>query len=417
MVDGLYLERDSTDNVFPISPKDLAEGNHELRIIQSESTSLGTVATQIADIGIRRTARRVSLKKSPEEAETPIHRSIHLETLAEEPGETLAVLQGFRLLEERPWTESADWEIDPHRLGLGPITLQAATRYKDGAIVRSEPLRFEVIRPQEGPLLELVSESSPSGTGIRIHATSTPDAEIDWMQVLPLQHVSTSDKFTGTIQWNRDRLDFESSESASSLLLTPKKNKDAPTSIVAHLLSTPTQVKGGFRMLSGIVFNYSAPQSFDFFAMSADRSEWIFGEYGNGIFNNVQTRGGRIRFRESYLMTVRSGPGNVLEGWVNGELILQTDELKLGKGGAGLLLGQGTSRCHLFAISPVGGDLTYQLEGNSLRINDPPAAKGTEFMVVAWEREATTQTGIRLTGDNDDTFGSIDLLPSTRRRQ
>ena len=170
-------------------------------------------------------------------------------------------------------------------------------------------------------------------------------------------------------------------------------------------------------MLSGIVFNYSAPQSFDFFAMSADRSEWIFGEYGNGIFNNVQTRGGRIRFRESYLMTVRSGPGNVLEGWVNGELILQTDELKLGKGGAGLLLGQGTSRCHLFAISPVGGDLTYQLEGNSLRINDPPAAKGTEFMVVAWEREATTQTGIRLTGDNDDTFGSIDLLPSTRRRQ
>lgn len=416
MVDGLYLERNSADNVFPISPKDLAAGNHELRIIQSESTSLGTVATQIADIGIRRTARRVSLKKSPEKAETPSHRSIHLTTLAEEPGETLAVLQGFRLLEERPWTESADWEIDPHRLGLGPITLQAATRYKDGAIVRSEPLRFEVIRPQEGPLLEFTDVTSPSGTGIRILANSTPQAEIDWMRILPLQHVSSSDKFTGTIQCNQDRLDFESSESASSLLLTPKKNRDAPTSIVAHLLSTPTQVKGGFRMLSGIAFNYSDPQSFDFFAMSADRSEWIFGEYGNGIFNNVQTRGGRIRFRESYLMTVRSGPDNMLEGWVNGELILQTDELKLGKGGAGLLLGQGTSQCHLFAVSPMGKPPVFRIQEDALVTDDGSARAGVEFMVVAREREAITRKKIRLTGETDPSHYSIEITSKVTRR-
>jgi hypothetical protein len=230
------------------------------------------------------------------------------------------------------------------------------------------------------------------------------------MRILPLQHVSSSDKSTGTIQWNQDRLDFESSESASSLLLTPKKNRDAPTSIVAHLLSTPTQVKGGFRMLSGIVFNYSAPQSFDFFAMSADRSEWIFGEYGNGIFNNVQTRGGRIRFRESYLMTVRSGPDNMLEGWVNGELILQTDELKLGKGGAGLLLGQGTSQCHLFAVSPVKKRSVFGIKENTLVSDDTSAGANAEFLIVAREREAITRKKIRLTGETDPSHSLIEPM-------
>lgn len=169
-------------------------------------------------------------------------------------------------------------------------------------------------------------------------------------------------------------------------------------------------------MLSGIAFNYSDPQSFDFFAMSADRSEWIFGEYGNGIFNNVQTRGGRIRFRESYLMTVRSGPDNMLEGWVNGELILQTDELKLGKGGAGLLLGQGTSQCHLFAVSPMGKPPVFRIQEDALVTDDGSAGAGVEFMVVAREREAITRKKIRLTGETDPSHYSIEITSKVTRR-
>jgi len=421
MLDGLFFERGISEDVFQIPRKIMTPGNHELRIIQTESMALGTVATQIADIGIQQTTRRITLRKSEDTEKVPIHRPIHLQTLAEEPGDTVALLQGFRLLEERPWAESVSWEIDPRRLGLGPVLLQAAARYKDGGVLRSEPLRFEITRPREGPSLKLESGNTPGASGIRIRALSPPPAEIDWMGVIPLQDISMSNEPDSSARWHQGELHFESTESATSLLLTSRKTRVAASSITARLLSTPTQVKGGFRMLSGIAFNYKGPNSFDFFAMSADRSEWILGEYGNGIFNHVQTHAARIRFREFYLLTIRSGGQDMLEGWVNGKRVLQTDQLKLEKGGAGLVLGKGTSQCNLFAVSPIGKPPAYRIEEDALVSTDASSGKDDEFLIVAREGEAITRKAIRLSGELDPSHHptelSLDNKPRNRAKR
>ncbi len=404
MLDGLFIQEESTENVFEVPLDNVEQGHHELRMIQSEPGSFGSVATQVAEFGLRKTSRAIALKRASNDSDAPIHEPIRLETQSDAPGQTVAILQGFRLLEQRPWQASASWVIAPRRLGPGPVTLQAAARYPDGNVVRSVPLRFDLVPPRKGPGLRFETRPAGSGQNLSLQAVTSPGAGVDWMKRVPLEGRATDADFGGTVQWSGNRLHLESNDGVSTLLMTSAKNKHAPTAISCRLLSTPSQQKGGVRMLSGILFNYRHVQGFDFFGVSAASSEWILGEFGNGLVKKIQARGARVKYREIYELTLRNGPEGDLEAWVNGELVLRVDQMKFGRGGAGLVLGHGAVQCDDFAITPVSKDSGVEIDRQALRIIDPPAAQGTVFRVVARMREAITQKNIRITGTGQPAF-------------
>lgn len=141
-LDGQYIAEAAPDAPLSLDTTRLANGPHALRLVAVEDTPIETRSVHRTTIQVANGEAEVTIRKPRKEPES----GAEWDVLGKHSGaERVELFAGHRSLGEAQ-VRRTTWkiEIDPSRVGSGPVEVFARATFKDGATAISAPLTLDL---------------------------------------------------------------------------------------------------------------------------------------------------------------------------------------------------------------------------------------------------------------------------------
>ncbi|HEY8240848.1 MAG TPA: hypothetical protein VIH35_05340, partial [Kiritimatiellia bacterium] len=287
-----------------------------------------------------------------------------------------------RVLARTASTPEGFISVDPHHLGLGPVTIQAVALYEDKEAVRSPPLSFRLAHLDQPPAVT-ISVADPDSNGVtRLKAVATdPEADttrIEWLSPLPygtdIPHA----------EWTLNGGTAEEAEG----VITAKAVQDIA---VAHIawpgatnttelcadISVPASSGPMLQQVAVLVFDYEGPETFSFFGLFGDASSWVMGRREAGEWKRAVTRGAYIEPGTWHRVSLRERDQGGVAAYLNDEYLCSWPEGRLAGPGVGIAAGATGGQFRSLRVAPACYPVgAFESAEDTLLIVDPNAAAG-----------------------------------------
>lgn len=162
-VDGLRLATATPGHPMTLDTANLADGEHELRLIAVEAGAIETRSSSRSLIRVANRDRHVELAELPG---TAAHGALLALSGRAEGARAVSVQQGTRVLATASVTDGR-WqaEVDTAALGMGEVALYATADFTDGGHARSAASRVRIVPP---PLFPADPQPGADKVGLRV---------------------------------------------------------------------------------------------------------------------------------------------------------------------------------------------------------------------------------------------------------
>ncbi|MBN2703709.1 MAG: hypothetical protein JXR23_05800 [Pontiellaceae bacterium] len=142
-IDGKEVQPFSDKGSYYLRADTLSDGYHRLQVAVCSTGTIRAYCLAEKEIVVNRKNRSVAFQQSIEKLGEQKH-GLKVEIKGEEKPETVRLMQGERILDEKPYAEDAVLTLDERVVGEGPLQIQAAAIFEDGMEVRSAPAAMTV---------------------------------------------------------------------------------------------------------------------------------------------------------------------------------------------------------------------------------------------------------------------------------
>ncbi len=144
-VDGQLLAYAQPHQPFNWDTRSMEDGYHELRLVAQEAGPIETRSYARVEVLLANSSHQLALDPTPQQVR--YDETITVSGTAA-GGREATLWQGSRKLASAALREGR-WklQIAAHRLGAGPVSLRVSVAFEDTAVVRSPPLKIDIVPP------------------------------------------------------------------------------------------------------------------------------------------------------------------------------------------------------------------------------------------------------------------------------
>ncbi len=142
-IDGKEVQPFSDKGSYYLRADTLSDGYHRLQVAVCSTGMIRVYCLPEKEITVNRKNRSVSFQQSIEKLGEQKH-GLKVDIKGEEKPKTIRLMQGERILDEKPYAEDVVLALDERVVGEGPLQIQAAAIFEDGMDVRSVPAIMSV---------------------------------------------------------------------------------------------------------------------------------------------------------------------------------------------------------------------------------------------------------------------------------
>ena len=310
----------------------LPEGWHELRAVAALRTPIRHQVFTTGRFEVYRRNRRAVLDLAPNTT-LPLHRPLRIKVRAEGGAQAVELWHGLDRLADAPGADAA-FELDPARVGAGPVLLEAAAVYADGARVRGAAIPVLFADTNAAPVIADIAVAQDAGAA----RTLTPQAQdveadplrFEWFAswtALP----APGGRFADGFEPHGARME----QTDAGLLLTPGA-ATGPTeaaalpetaglqAVRAELCLTPGGAATASKGFAGLAVDIRDPREFLYFGLDPALSAWVLGVRSARGDTLLASRGvPSLAANRWYTLELRRTPDGALEGLVDGRPVLR----------------------------------------------------------------------------------------------
>ncbi|MCB1069044.1 MAG: TIGR03790 family protein [Kiritimatiellae bacterium] len=300
LMDGRPIAHPGNKSELRIDTRQLFDGYHELRAIAYIDGPVRQQASETLGFVCNNRDRQVKILDLEPGQVLELHQplAVRLEITAKEPPVQIALISQERVLDRSgaQLGQAFTLNLDPLRLGEGPVQVQAVAVFSDKRAVRSPPLPLLIVNHTTPPPAPQVESSWNEELGKTVVTITTPGTNLkyQWQAALPL----TEDKtFEQLVHPQTIRATAKHSEAGCTLspattqpgfyhgdIAFPKRLEQWEMTL------TPSSGKNRPSRF-GFVFQMTDDQTYSFVQFDAKSQAWSVGRVLDGETRTLASRG------------------------------------------------------------------------------------------------------------------------------